>query len=188
MRKAKAPDDDFHEELVRRKKERELRVWDELVAKHIPPEKPESAKGLAFALRLMLAWLSEDPKLRRDIPEDKFPIVLEVVNSFRRRVHRALLERDRKFLRRLNDGMKLITTDETPQPWDNPKLTVTGYALLAWAHLFGELGHRPSLPSQKKLRDRVELLRRQDGETERVSDRQWDRTLKDLKPLFPGGG
>jgi hypothetical protein len=186
MRKAKAPDDGIHEELVRRNKERELRrAWEKLVAKHIPPKKPEGEKGLAFALRLMLALESQDPKFRRDIPEDKFPIVLEVVNSFRRRVHRALLELNRKFLRRLGDGMKLITTDEAPLPWDNLKLTVTGYALLAWAHLFGELGGRPD---RKQLRERVERLRKEDGETERVSDRQWSRTLKELKPLFPGGG
>jgi hypothetical protein len=177
----KPPGDSFHEEP---NKKRELRsAWEKLVAKHIPPAKPESDKGLAFRVRLWLALASQDPKFRRDIPEDKFPIVLELINSFRRRVDRAFLELDRKFLRRVIAGMELITP-ETSEPWENLKLTVTGYALLAWAHLYGELGHRPN---QKQLRGRVERLRKEDGETERVSDRQWSRTLKDLKPLFPGG-
>ena len=81
--------------------------------------------------------------------------------------------------------MKLTTSGEIPQPLDGLTFTVTGYALLAWAHLFGELGHRPG---KKQLQERVERMRKEDGETERVSDRQWDRTFSDLRPLFPGGG
>ena len=100
MHKATPPADGFHEELYRRDKDRLRRVWDELVAKHIY-FKSESAKGLAVQLQLTLALLSPDPKLRRDIPEDKFPTILELSNAFRRRRERALLECDRNFFRRL---------------------------------------------------------------------------------------
>jgi hypothetical protein len=183
MHEAMPPADDFEEELVRRNKEKERRVWDELAAKHLL-YKSDSTKGLAVQLRLMLIWLSEDPKFRRDIPEDKFPIVLEIVNSFRRRVHRAQITLDWGFLRRLSEAAKLITKGEIPESLDL-KLTFTGYGLIAWAHLRIELGHRPS---EQQVRERVERLRKEDGETVRIGDRQWDRVRVDLRPLFRHGG
>jgi hypothetical protein len=51
--------------------------------------------------------------------------------------------------------------------------------------VYDELGHTPG---QDQLREYVEALRRQDGENVKVRDRQWDRTLGDLRPLFRRGG
>ena len=129
-------------------------------------------------------WLeSQDPKLRGDIPADIFPMVWDVVQLHKRQILQAELECDAKFLRRLTDAVKLVKAGKIPRPFDN--LSVTGYALAAWRHLYGELGHPPG--RDQLLREYVEVLRKQDGKNRKVSDRQWARTLKDLRPLFRRG-
>jgi hypothetical protein len=119
-----------------------------------------------------------------DIPADKFPAILETVNVFKRGVLQKAHDCDGDFLRRLSDAAKLITKGEIPESLDS-NLTFTGYALIAWAHLCGELGHRPN---RHQLRKRVERLGKEDGENLRIGDRQWDNVVGDLRRLFPGGG
>jgi hypothetical protein len=61
------------------------------------------------------------------------------------------------------------------------KFSLTDYGLVAWAYLYGELGHRPS---KQQMEERVEQFRKEDGQTERMSDREWNRMWKELRPLF----
>jgi hypothetical protein len=169
---------DGFQELVRRSREREWRVWSELVQKHILRD-AESAKGLAFLLRRVQAVESMNPKLWRDeIPKGLRSVYGEAAIHLRGRITRAAFDNDTGFLKRLYDASLLI--DKGKSPFDEG-LSITGYALAAWRHLCDELGRYPSF---NQLRECTEELRKKDGVDARFSDKQWGRTLKDLKPLL----
>jgi hypothetical protein len=177
-------DDSFEEELARRNL---LAAWDKLAAKHIYP-KGDSTKGLAVELRLMTMLLSPDPRFRRDIPKDKLPKVLAIVKLHRARVFLAQIALDLGFLHRLWEAGKLVVESKgrDVESWmieslGLNKLTLAGYGLVAWAYLYGELGHRPS---EQQVRERVEQFRKEDGQTGRISDRQWARMFTEMRPLF----
>jgi hypothetical protein len=181
MRKAEPPADGFHEELYRRNKERVLRGWSELVKRHTFPKR-ERAKDLAVLVRVRQMLESQEPKLRGGIPADMFPMVWDIVQIHKRQILQAELECDAAFLRRLTDAVILVKARKAPGLLDN--LRATGYALAAWRQLYDELGHPPGRP---QLREYFEVLRRQDGKNVKISDRQWARTLNDLRPLFRRG-
>ncbi len=81
----------FHEELVRRGREREWRVWSELVERHIFPKR-KSAKGLAFLVLARQMLESQDLKLRGDIPTDMFPMFWDIVQMHKRQILQAELD------------------------------------------------------------------------------------------------
>jgi hypothetical protein len=186
MSKAKAPadGDGFHEELVRRNKESEWKVWFGLVAKHIFPEK-DGIHGLVLAL---LAWQSlkfENPELI-DLPVELIPVCCEIVSQTKEMLDEACRKNDSAFLRRLLEASILIDEGNLPDLFN--KLTIMGFALMAWRQLYDELGARLSLSQLKDLTDELRrqdrVVRRQDRVDEKISNRRWKATLEELGPLL----
>ena len=185
MSKAKTPldGDGLYEEIVRRNKERERCEWLKLVARHVL-SKREGRTDLVLKLLALQRLESGDLINWQAAPAEEFPAYWDGVQLFKRRIVQAARDCDRKFSRRLLDAQNVIASGKIKDPLG--KLTSTGFALAAWGQLCDELGHRPR---GEQLRKRFERLRKEEaGKTSSVSDRQWERILKYLKPLFRSGG
>jgi hypothetical protein len=175
MHEAMPPADDFHEELARRNKERELlRVWEELMQKYFLPRK--GVRRLVPLVRLRQMLESQDPELRFEhLTPDENPRAWEVVQMHKRQILQAELEGDWRFLREVSDATKLLKTGHALRPFYD-----IDYALLAWRLLYGELGNTPG---QDQLREYVDTLRKRDGKP-KVGNRRWGEVLKKLTPLL----
>ena len=174
MSEAIPPADDaghseFQENYWRTQK---LLLWYGFAEKYLYP-KEDSVVALAGRLKIWQAVESRNPGLEKDL----LPYYQKVAQQIKDQVIQACLEPDTSFLRRLWDAAVLAAEGKISQSLD-----VTAAAVYAFRQLCDELGH---CPNYNQVKERVEQWRKEGGiENPKISDRQWGRVLKDIKPLF----
>jgi hypothetical protein len=171
--------------------DKELLLWYKFAEKYLYP-KEDSVVALAGRLKTWQAVESQDSNLVEDLLplRDKaaikdlvlvlLPIYEDVAQKMKDQVIQACLNLDHFFLRRLSDAAALAAKGEVAHSLDT-----TGAAVYAFRLLREELGHRPN---QNQVRERVERWRKEGGfKKPKISNRQWERTRKDLEQLFREG-